>query len=159
MNSADLARLDIEATDAHTHLPAIVARIHWAYHHCWRTPTGDGVHVQASGHTDPTGDTVAASDTRRQHIAQALRLVLDACASLRGAQTELDRATGDGTVHGYDGSQAAADQAGNRTACSNCRSHAPTRRGRCSACARWWDRHGTERPAHQWQQRHHGGAA
>jgi len=157
VNEADRARLDLETTEAWQSLPAIVSRLFGLDETLWHRPSGDGIHVQASGHTDPTGDTVVSSAQARAHLARAFRHVLDACASLRGATTALD--TAEGSIAGYDGTQQAADMAQHRTACSNCRDHAPTRRGRCSACAQYWAAHHTERPAHLWQRRHHGNGA
>lgn len=157
MNNADLARLDIDATDAHTQLPQLVRRLHLLHTHLWHHPTSGDIAIIASGHTDPTGDTVAASIDARRHLDRALKLALDACAALRGAWTALDQA--EGSTAGYDGTQAAADAAGHRARCTNCQQHAPTRRGLCQPCNMWQRRHGTARPPDQWQRRHHGGAA
>lgn len=160
MNEADRARLDLETTEAWQSLPAIVSRLFGLDETLWHRPSGDGVHVQASGHTDPTGQTVAASAQARSHLARALRLILDACAALRGAQTALD--TAEGSIAGYDGTQQAADAAAGDTMrgrCHNCHEHAATRRGLCQPCNMWARRHGTARPPEQWQRPYHGGAA
>lgn len=147
MRAELLARLEIEATDAHSTLPALVRRLIWLDDVAWSTPDSDGIPV-IGGHSDPTGQTALTSLDRRRHLDHALRLILDACAALRGAQTALDRVQG--TIAGYDGSQQAADQAlagSMRGRCTNCQQHAATRKGLCQACNMWQRRHGTDRPA------------
>lgn len=157
MNEAERTRLDHETTDALDMLPRIVNRLLWLDENLWHHPTGDVIPIQSTGHSDPVGETVAASADMRQHIRRALRLTFDACANLRGAQATLDRA--ELTIAGYDGTQAAADQAmgdSMRGRCNNCQQHAATRKGLCQPCNMWARRHGTPRPADQWQQEHHG---
>jgi len=148
--------IDTQLLDVHTVLPALARRYATLYHRLWTSRPGTEITVVISGHSDPTGDTVATSQRIRDELAEAGDLILTLCATARGIDAALNRVAGTTPI---DGTQQAADQAGNRTRCKNCRDHAPTRRGRCNACDHWWRRHGQERPPHQWQQHHHGGKA
>lgn len=157
MRDADLARLEHETTDLHQQLPATVRRLIWLDTHLWHQPSSDDLAIVRSGHTDPVGEQVVASQPDRRHLHEAARLLLQACAAARGAWAALDRA--EHTIGGYDGTQTAADQAATgsmRGRCTVCNDHAATRRGRCAACNAWWTRHGSERPRDQWQQHWHG---
>lgn len=156
MNNGELVRLDLDLQDLHTNIAHTFARLERLHHTLWTSSSGTDVAVQTSGHTDPTGDTVATSLAVRRHLDTAYRLLDELAASYRGAVCALDRA--EGTTAGYDGTQAAADQAvahTTRSRCLVCNDHAATRRGRCQTCHKWWTRHGTERPIDQHQRQAH----
>lgn len=119
----------------------------------WHRPPGSPeVVVMSSGHTDPTGDTVANSIHARNHLADAKTLIVDAAAKIRGANRILHDAAGTTPI---DGNPNAPSVARKVKPCVNCRDLPGTRRGRCDACAQYHARTGTERPAHLWQQPHH----
>lgn len=152
VSDGDIHRLATEFTDTHTQLPAMWRRFTELHHDLWirHTTSSDTAIVQTSGHGDPTGDTVAASEHARGRMGDVRDQMLTAFALLRGAWAAMDRITG--TIAGYDGTQAAADQAvahTTRSRCSVCNDHAATRRGRCNTCHAWYVRHGTERPTDQ----------
>lgn len=157
MNNGQLIRLDLDLVDTIAALPATYTRLARLHHELWTTSSGDGdVPVQTSGHGDPTGDTVAASLAHRRHLDTAYQLLTSIAQSARGAACALDKA--EGTIAGYDGTQAAADQAvahTTRSRCQVCHDHAATRKGRCGTCHQWWLRHGTERPKDQHQRQAH----
>ena len=148
--------IDTQLLDVHELLPTLARRYHTLHSALWASRSSSDVVIAISGHGDPTGDTVAASQHMRDQLAAAGRLILDLCATARGINTTLHQAAG---TSGNDGTQAAADMSmgdSMRGRCNNCQQHAATRKGLCQPCNMWARRHGTPRPADQWQQQHHG---
>lgn len=69
-------------------------RYHLAYTLGFSSRRGDVVSIKRTGHTDPTGDTIADKEEFRRQVEFAAHKILEACTALDTADAVLDKLTG-----------------------------------------------------------------